>query len=1261
MKKIVAIILVVAMVLSFAGCNTSEETVVQTETPQVVTPAPATVSPTVAPTAEPTVEPTVEPSATTSIWSYISLGGSGSSSSSSTPTVTVAPTVEPTTEPTTPDDPDDPDDPTPDEPTSDEWDGKDALSGDSDSVYEYTGDGDFAVSPDFYGTLNVYGYYGDITIEMENATVNFYGTADSAKVSTADTSFHLYGKIGYLTALKGSFYTVDDGSIGMLYIASADVFAINVSSDTVIKLAAGVVPSVVGGDYEDVLSNIPIEIFGELTISYNEDKEAYEITGTIEYEELTFVGTILLCDGRYELASGAKFAYGEESVTLPYGIIFEYSQEGDEIIIDLIIMDGDEVAFELADVADIEISVASGVAVSGTILDGLDFVIDITADGYLKEVSIDGVSFQVEDSAFAQDMVYFAGYADGVYVVTDLAYDAETKIFAGVISVDGFKVEIVEASYVGGYFTGDIKVDGTVFAVRKFKIDYQTQYLSGKVEVDGFLVTFATEGVKFVDGTLYGNASLEISGAYIPVKLSGGEIILTEDFAIEEIDMVICEGAKVAIIDGNANITGTITVSGVDVAVSDLYISSDDYTLNGKITVSGNALSDIIAPVIEEYLSDYEEYLSDYEISITSVGIELVGVGYSKASILTGKIGVLSVDGTVYINGKEQSIAKVLSDAIDYDYIPKDGNYYAVIDLSTLVPLEYTFAEDAVIAVDGYQVTFQEGSLIEYIDGEIFYTGEIGFYAENATDMIITLANNEITAVVGTYLGETINLGEVELTAEMKEYIVEALQSLQEGYDTDDSLDTIKTLLGDDVDFSTIGSDTEDFVKSIIKLVETVESAQTSYDDAVTALSEANGYLISAKEALTAKEEALPVVIEAAKEAYDWATYPNNGSTKTKNKFGISSYDDAELVDEFLSNQDIIDGITQTDLAEALNKLYGLDEQVDDWMNGVKDVKASTSGTYFSSIYIAAGSLGSFARDESWVYSLTSGTTELYEDSNYQAYSDYYDILIKNGYQLSYELELFGQSTVVDVDSFDVLIIAMANKYVTFSDYLYSVAAEIETANEDAIGDLDEKQTEILAHFAETAALNDDADGFIDKTISYVELMMAYVAEDEDVIAAQEAVIAAEDAVTAAESAVTTAENAVTACSSTLQLAQKANEYGYSSEDLYSLVDIAYAIEDAYELYMQLDDIIAYIEQQDVLASFMIENGAFYSIDEDGIVLPVSISILGYESFTIPEFDIDEIASLVEDVDFDSLLNGELDTDALIQSAITDIFSSLLA
>ncbi len=1047
MKKIVAIILVIAMVFSFAACNTSEEQPVVTQVPEVVTPAPATAVPTVVPTAEPTVSPTEAPSDTYSIWDYISLG-SGSSSSGSSPTVTEDPTETPTVteDPTeTPST-----SPEPDENTY-EWDGTTALS-DSDvsSVYTYTGESDLESSPDFYGTLNIDGDYEEITIDMVNATVNFNGTADTAIVSTADTSFHVYGTIGEVKAYAGSIYVEDGGSVSLLYVASANVTTVSVPSETVIKLAAGVNPSIVMGE-ESILDLIPVEIFGEVTIEYDSESEAYAITGEMEYEGLIFVGTIVLSDKSVELCSGAVFGYEDQTVALPYGIIATYYRDGDDVVIDFVVMDGEDIAFELAQVADLKITLKDGLAISGTILES----------------------------------VYFS-----VAVSDDIGYE---------------------------------------------------------------------------DGTLKGDFSLEIGGAYIPVKLIDGEIILTEDFAIDEIDMVIQSGSKVAIVDGNAYITGTVTVSGVVATVESLYVSTADKTLNGTLIVAGDAFGELIAPVVKEYAGDVD-------VLVTSAEIQLIGVGYNKSTILTGEIAVVSVMGYIYLRNLVNPL----------DLADEDGGYIAVIDLSTLIPLEYTFEKDAAVVVDGFVATFKAGSFVKYSEGEIFYTGDINFYAENATEITVSIVNNEITAIAGTYIGETITIADVALDSETQEYIIAALEEIQGSVDVETfeaiedylntSIETLELFIDleeygivyNGINIATAGDDLQALIDSI-----DIDAAQSEYDTAYAAYELAEAAYYEAIDDFAAYENAATIV--------EYAGYVEANAAYQ-----------AEI-----NEWEAEDAQTALDVAEAKAALVdNMDTVVAGWIND----KYVTKGTSFPTNLVYCN--------------VDSSATD------YDKYSAYYE-------------EVAGETTGFDTA---ILLIANGASASTTFDLTTSIAGNV--AN---------------------IALNE---GYIAANDLLIEGLYAEESEYptvEEIAAAKELIAACEESPAAAdyaeaEAALDAANDKLTVCNSLSSLSE------YSTEMLAS----AYAIEEAYAFYMEIDEIIVHIERQDVLLSFTLENGAEYAASEDGILLPVSISILGYKSFTIPEFDIDELSNLAADVDFDSILGDDFDAEALIEDAISGVFNSLL-
>ncbi|MFI3166889.1 MAG: hypothetical protein R3Y32_02100 [Bacillota bacterium] len=189
MKKIIAIVLVLALVLSITACGSDVSEPTATETP-VVTAAPATTSPTVAPATE--APQTEAPVVTTGVW--VSLNPTSSKSSSSSSTTEQA----------------------------DEWDGVTTLS-DGANVTVALDDISEATTLTTYANAEVK-LTGEtttaITVDASNSTVEVASGANitTLTATTADTSLHIYGYVAELIVKGGRVVIEETGHVATLII-----------------------------------------------------------------------------------------------------------------------------------------------------------------------------------------------------------------------------------------------------------------------------------------------------------------------------------------------------------------------------------------------------------------------------------------------------------------------------------------------------------------------------------------------------------------------------------------------------------------------------------------------------------------------------------------------------------------------------------------------------------------------------------------------------------------------------------------------------------------------------------------------------------------------------------------------------------------------------------------------------------------------------------------------------------------------------------
>lgn len=202
MKKIIAIVLVLAMVLSITACASDVTEPTATETP-VVTAAPATASPeaTTSPTTSPEVEATETPTTT---WISLSPTTGGSSSSVTIPT----------------------------------WDGTEELTEDeyqitlSDSSTAYSFE-----DSSYTGILNVYtnGTINDaITIDMGNATINYYGqTTGAVTIASGAHTFNMKSgaETGALTIAGGNAVIESGSTQASIAIDSTNTTSVSVGTN----------------------------------------------------------------------------------------------------------------------------------------------------------------------------------------------------------------------------------------------------------------------------------------------------------------------------------------------------------------------------------------------------------------------------------------------------------------------------------------------------------------------------------------------------------------------------------------------------------------------------------------------------------------------------------------------------------------------------------------------------------------------------------------------------------------------------------------------------------------------------------------------------------------------------------------------------------------------------------------------------------------------------------------------------------------------
>ncbi|MFI3165132.1 MAG: hypothetical protein R3Y45_02530 [Bacillota bacterium] len=269
MKKLLAIVLVVALIFSMTACNSSSD-VVETVAP-VVTSAPATEAPTTAaPTVAPTETPVVTETPSTS-------GGSKSTSI----TVSLSDRDSSTTTPTTPAVVVDPN-----------WDGSSSLD---EAVREYyydvdeddiSIDGSLTISDaEYTGTFNldsISGNVNSITVYLPNGTFNANCDLEdiTMDVTTADDSFHAFGKIGTLTVSGGKAVLEEGSEVETLTTSGASSLMISGKAGTV--TVGDAIEVVVTSSKEDITELVVSNADAIIDISALEG-ETFEITAATNF------------------------------------------------------------------------------------------------------------------------------------------------------------------------------------------------------------------------------------------------------------------------------------------------------------------------------------------------------------------------------------------------------------------------------------------------------------------------------------------------------------------------------------------------------------------------------------------------------------------------------------------------------------------------------------------------------------------------------------------------------------------------------------------------------------------------------------------------------------------------------------------------------------------------------------------------------------------------------------------------------------------